>query len=83
MFRAPELFDRLYLNEALGPISIVYLLSLGVGLPSFLLFCFFLRGRDCTDLRDRAFWFFVVSLILFVILTFPPVYGFEIVATDV
>ena len=47
------------------------------------LFCFFLRGRDCTELRDRAFWFFVVSLIMFLVLTFPFVYVFEIAVSSV
>ena len=83
LFRVPELFNRLFLSDTIGPIFIVYTLSLGVGLGSFLLFRFLLRCRDCTELRDRAFWFFVVSLIMFLVLTFPFVYVFEIAVSSV
>lgn len=34
------------------------------------------RDHDLSDLRDRAYHFFLVSIVIFVALTLPIVYGF-------
>ncbi len=36
------------------------------------------RGRDCSDFRDRAYHFFLVSILIFSVMTLPIVYGFTI-----
>lgn len=54
----------------------------GLFLAGFITFLFvwacvavLLRGRDCSDYRDRAFWFFVLTIVLYLVFTFPPVFG--------
>lgn len=83
LFRSSAVLGWFLLDESVGPISGVYLMTLLVFVLVFVLSALWFRGRDCTDFRDRVFWFFVVSLIMFVVLTFPPVYGFEIIASAV
>ncbi len=36
------------------------------------------RGRDCSDFRDRAYHFFLVSILIFAAMTLPVVYGFTV-----
>jgi hypothetical protein len=83
LFRSSAVLGWFLLDESVGPISGIYLMTLLMFVLVFVLSVLWFRGRDCTDFRDRVFWFFIVSLILFAILTFPPVYGFEIIAEAV
>ena len=36
------------------------------------------RGRDCADIRDRAYHFLLISILIFAAMTLPIVYGFSI-----
>lgn len=83
LFRTPTLAPLFELSSEMGVISGLYALGASVYVISFLLSLAWWRGKDCSDARDRVFWFFVVSVIMYLILTFPLVYGFEIVARGV
>ncbi len=66
------------LNPDIGPISGLYVDTLGAFFVSFLLAAFFWRGRDVSHWRDRVFWFFVTSIVVFLLMTLPFVYGFAV-----
>lgn len=83
IFTRSSIFDSyLTLSDVVGPITgmytvvgITYLITFGATV----IWC---RGKDCTDYRERVFWFFIVSLIVFLVLTHPLVYEFEITAPN-
>ncbi len=57
-------------------LGLVYLISFGVTV-------FFFRGRDCAHVRDRIFWFFAISLIIYLLMTIPQIAGFELTTVRV
>jgi hypothetical protein len=68
--------NRLFnVAPSIGPIAGLYLCSLSVGIILFISMSLWLRGKDCTPLRHRAFAFFVFSVGLFTLMTLPIVYG--------
>lgn len=70
--------DKFTLVESLGPISGMYLRSVVAYLLLFGIFILIFRGKDCAHWRERAFWFFLISILMFLILTLPVVYQFAI-----
>ena len=70
--------DWMTLNPDIGPISGLYLDTLGAFLTTFLIACAIWRGRDVAHWRERVFWFFAGSVIVFMFMTLPFVYGFVI-----
>lgn len=58
----------------------VYVLLAVVYLATFVGTVYVFRGRDCAHVRDRIFWFFAVSLIIYLLMTLPQVAGFELAA---
>lgn len=67
------LWYRLARVDTLGAL---YLFVLCVYTILFVLTLAWCRGRDCADIRDRAYHFFLVSIAIFVAMTLPVVYGF-------
>jgi len=61
--------------DVLGPL---YLFVDTVYVIIFILTVAWCRGRDCSDFRDRAYHFFLVSILIFSVMTLPIVYGFTI-----
>ena len=76
--RSDWIQSQFNLVESVGPISGLYLKT-AVGY--FLLFGIFVvvfRGKDVSHWRDRVFWFFLFSLVMFFVLTLPIVYEFVV-----
>lgn len=56
----------------------IYVLLAVVYLCVFTGTVFFFRGRDCSHMRDRVLWFFLVSLIVYLLMTLPHIAGFKL-----
>lgn len=67
------------LRPEIGPISGLYLDVLGAFFVAFLLGLAFWRGKDVREWQERIFWFFISSIVVFVLMTMPFVYGFAVV----
>ncbi|MCR4314396.1 MAG: hypothetical protein NUV84_04075 [Candidatus Uhrbacteria bacterium] len=67
------------LNSDIGPISGLYIDVLGAYFTSLLIVAALWRGRDVSHWRDRVFWFFITSMVIFLLMTLPFVYGFAVV----
>ncbi len=76
--RLPVLNDYLTLDKRIGPVTGMYVITFSVFFLTFWIFVLWFRGKDCSDFRSRVLWFFVASLITFLVLTHPLVYEFEI-----
>ena len=76
--RSAAVADMVTLNPDIGPISGLYVDVIGAYFTSLLIAAALWRGRDVSHWRDRVFWFFVVSLIVFLLMTLPFVYGFAV-----
>lgn len=76
--RSPIIRDWMILIPDVGSISGLYLDTLGAFFTTFLIAAAIWRGKDVAHWRDRVFWFFVVSIIAFLLMTLPFVYGFVI-----
>lgn len=66
------------LNPDIGPISGLYVDVFGAYFTTLLLATAIWRGRDVSHWRDRVFWFLMVSIIIFLLMTLPFVYGFAV-----
>ncbi|HLD21106.1 MAG TPA: hypothetical protein VJB64_03345, partial [Patescibacteria group bacterium] len=60
------------------PISGLYIDVLGAYFTALLIAAALWRGRDVSHWRDRVFWFFIASLLIFLLMTLPFVYGFAV-----
>jgi hypothetical protein len=74
--------EQATLIASIGPISGLYLESAVLYVLLFGIFVLSFRGRDCSHWRDRAFWFFLISIAMFLVLTLPIVYEFSITVRD-
>lgn len=66
------------LNPDLGPISGLYIDVLGAYFTSLLIAAALWCGRDVSQWRDRVFGFFFGSIVIFLVMTLPFVYGFAV-----
>ena len=76
--RSPVIRDVITLNPAIGSISGLYVDTLGAFFMTLLLATAFWRGKDVSHWRDRVFLFFVCSIVIFLLMTLPFIYGFVI-----
>lgn len=77
--KSPQIREWVTLNPDIGPISGLYIDTLGAFFVTLLLAAAIWQGRDVAHWRERVFWFFVLSIIIFILMTLPFVYGFVIV----
>ncbi len=70
--------EQYTLVASVGPISGLYLKSAICYILLFGIFVLIFRGKDCSHWRDRVFWFFLISIAMFLVLTLPIVYQFSI-----
>ncbi len=70
--------EQFTLIASVGPIFGLYLKSVVGYLLLFGIFVLIFRARDCSHWRDRVFWFFLISIAMFLVLTLPIVYEFSI-----
>lgn len=76
--RSEDVRRWLMLNPEIGPISGLYLDVLGAFFVTLLIAAGIWKGRDVSHWRERVFTFFLVSIVVFVLMTLPFVYGFSI-----
>lgn len=76
--RSREIAQMVTLNPAIGPISGLYIDVFGAYFVALLLAAALWRGRDVSHWRDRVFWFFILSLVVFFLMTLPFIYGFAV-----
>lgn len=76
--RSSTIADWVTLNPDLGPISGLYIDVLGAYFVSLLVAAALWRGRDVSHWRDRVYWFFIASVVVFLLMTLPFVYGFAV-----
>jgi len=76
--RSDVIADWVTLNPAIGPISGLYVDTLGAFFVTYLVSAAIWRARDVSHWRDRVFWFFVFSVVMFILMTLPFVYGFAV-----
>lgn len=55
----------------------LYLFGLLLFLTIWWILVLVFKGRDCSDYREGALWFFVISAIVFFVMTVPVVVGFS------
>ena len=77
--RSITVAQMITLNPDIGPISGLYIDVLGAYFTSLLIAAALWRGRDVSHWRERVFWFFIFSIITFLVMTLPFVYGFAVV----
>ncbi len=70
-------------SESIGPVSGLYAKSVIVYVLIFGLCVLLFRGRDVSHWRDRVFWFFLFSILMFGVLTLPIVFEFVITPVSV
>ncbi len=78
VYRSEWVRTRFTLSESVGPLSGLYLKSVIVFVLLFGICVFAFRGKDVSHWRDRVFWFFLISIMMFVVLTLPVVYEFSL-----
>lgn len=76
--RSRTIAEWVTLNPDIGPISGLYVDTLGAFFVTLLFMTFLWRGRDVSHWRDRVFWFFILSIVLFLVMTLPFIYGFAV-----
>ena len=76
--RSSTIASWVTLNPDIGPISGLYVDVMGAYFVALLLAAALGSGRDVSHWRDRVFWFFVASIVMFLLMTLPFVYGFAV-----
>lgn len=79
--RVPIVREQFNLIPSIGPVSGLYLKTIVSYFLLFGIFVLLFRGKDCSRWRERVFWFFLVSIVMFLVLTLPIVYEFSITVT--
>lgn len=74
--RSPFVIGFFYSSTEKGAVSSLYLFGLILFLIAWCILALIFKGRDCSHHRESAFWFLIVSLIIFFVMTLPPVFGF-------
>ena len=76
--RSETVWNWFLLDPDLGPISGMYTKTLITFFVIFVISSLLWRGRDCSHSRDRVFWFLVISIVMFLVMTLPFVYEFQL-----
>jgi hypothetical protein len=76
--KSPTVAQWVTLNPQIGPISGLYVDVLGAYFTSLLIAAALWRAKDVSHWRDRVFGFFLLSILIFLIMTLPFVYGFAV-----
>ncbi len=79
-YRFPAMEELLTLIDGVGTGTGLFLVGLIVYLTTWAAVAVLLRGRDCSEYRDRGFWLFMTSVVLFLVFTFPPFFTFAIMS---
>ena len=77
--RLPFVAELLMFSDA-GYIFGLYLVGFFTFVIAFVLLLTLLRGRDLSDHREHAFWFFLVSVVIYLVMTFPSIFLSTIIA---
>ena len=64
---------------SIGPISGLYLKAVLVFIIVSILSVLYLRGKDCSMHRKSILFFFIASIVVFLVMTIPFVYSFSAV----
>ncbi len=67
------------LSSKIGPVSGLYLKMVIAYFLIFALSVLSFRGKDCSHWQQQVFWFLLISIGMYFILTLPAVYQFSIV----
>ncbi|MFA6131540.1 MAG: hypothetical protein WC702_00525 [Patescibacteria group bacterium] len=59
-----------------GAVPSLYLFGLLLFFIAWCVLTLIFRGRDCSHHRENAFWFLMVSTIIFLFMTLPIIFGF-------
>lgn len=78
VYRSEWVRNLMSINASIGPISGLYLKTFCVFVLVFGLSVLFFRGKDVSHWRERVVWLFFVSVVMFLVLTYPSVYEFVI-----
>ena len=76
--RIPAVHEWFIFTKSVGAISGLLLTSTIIYLVSFLLVTLWYRKRDCSHQREAAYWFLIISIIIFSIMTIPGIFEFRI-----
>jgi hypothetical protein len=76
--RSDVIASWITINPAIGPISGLYVDTLGAFFVTYLFAAAIWRGKDVSHWRGQVFWFFFASVVAFIILTLPFVFGFVV-----
>ena len=79
-FRFPVVEELLTLIDGVGTGTGLFFVGLIVYVIAWAAVAVILRGRDCSEYRDRSFWLLMVSVVLFLVFTFPPIFTFAIMS---
>ncbi len=79
VYRSPEIANLFSIVPEIGPVSGLYALTISSFVVLWLLALVMAKGRDLSHWRERTFWFFLVSVILFLVMTMPAIYQVGIV----
>jgi len=76
--RSETVWNWFLLDPDLGPISGMYTKTLITFFVVLIVSWLIWRGRDCSHSRNRVFWFFIASIVMFLVMTLPFVYEFQL-----
>lgn len=79
VYRVPSIAESLTLNVDIGPVSGLYATTVLAFVVFFVVTILVVRGRDVSHVRRIAFFAFLDSIILFLVMTLPVIYQIGIV----
>jgi len=65
-------------DQDVGPVSGMFFVSAIIYLVSCSLMIFWYRNRDCSHQREAVYWFLIISIIIFALMTIPGIFDFRI-----
>ncbi len=78
VYRSAWVRQIMTVSSTIGPISGLYMKSIVSFFVLFGLFMLYFRGKDVLAWRERVVWFFLASILIFIVFTLPPVFEFSI-----
>lgn len=79
VYRIDAIKEMFILQESVGLISGLYLSTLVSFFVLFGISLLYFKGKDVSHHRDGILWFFIVSVLIFFIMTIPAVYEFSVI----